>query len=48
MSERTGSSHPYEPRQRMTPWRLGRLWPKYRWLSIGGAWLAVGFQVRRV
>ena len=42
MSESTGSSHPYEPRQRLTPWRLGRLWRKYRWLAIGGAWLAVG------
>ena len=42
MNERTGSSHPDEPRQRMTPWRLGRLWRKYRWLAIGGAWLVVG------
>ena len=42
MSEGTGKTHLDGPRQRVTPWQLGRLWRKYRWLAIGGAWLAAG------
>ena len=42
MNETTGDAHPKGARQRLTSWRLGRLWRKHRLLVIGGLWLVVG------
>ncbi len=42
MSKRTSDTHLDGQGQRVMPWRLGRLWHKYRWLAIGSAWLLAG------